>query len=154
MTTDQFNADVRRWTSRQRCVVIRLYPDGWQHDMQESADHAARAIDVVKERAQPAKLMLGLVLVSIGKEVRISQGSLMEVRQRPSVTPAGAVFFRIGNNFKRDRWGQRWEPMRRQVDSPIYSCLPTISHNTPGFCANVLALQPDRPSLASVHANR
>ena len=59
--------------------------------MQESPDHAARAIDVVKERAQPAELMLGLVLVSIGKEVRISQGSLMEVRQRPSVSPAGSA---------------------------------------------------------------
>jgi len=59
--------------------------------MQESPDHAARAIDVVKERAQPAELMLGLVLVSIGKEVRISQGSLMEVRQRPSVSPASSA---------------------------------------------------------------
>ena len=59
--------------------------------MQESPDRAARAIDVVKERAQPAELMLGLVLVSIGKEVRISQGSLMEVRQRPSVSPASSA---------------------------------------------------------------
>src|SRR6516164_389688 len=35
--------------------------------MQESPDHAARAIDVVKERAQPAELMLDLLAGLNGK---------------------------------------------------------------------------------------